>query len=308
MFRDIETRDIPFRYKQPITAQPEWILENSKENVDYIPQKHVRIWYNNEKGKYDLHYHDAIEIILCVENQTVIKTNEKTYNLNVGDILIIPPQMLHELILDGWGVRFIFLLDVKTLKCYDDFKLLELILMKPFLCESKMSVYKKVYDTLMSMVDIYFNNMSFWELDIYSKFISLISEIGKYYEKSNKNNTFVDDDIASKKYYKKINNILGFIDSNYTNDITLEETASMMGFSKFYFAHMFKKYTNVTFYNYLIHKRIQKAQSLLKSDISITEISMQSGFNNITSFCRAFKKITNYSPTEYKNKFYNHNS
>lgn len=303
MFRNIQTRDIPLHYQQPTVAKPDWTLEEFRENVDYIPQKHVRIWYNNEKGSYDLHYHDAIEIILCVENQTIIKTTDKTYILNVGDILFIPSQELHELIFEDWGIRFIFLLDTKFLTYYDDFKLLDLIFIKPRLFTSDTEIYHEIYNNLMQMVDIYFENLPFWELDIHAKFMMLISQIGKYYQ----NCKLSDDKIPKKQKYNNMQTILNYIDSNYTSDISLEETASKLGFSKFYFAHLFKKHTNITFYNYLIHKRIQKAQSLLKYDDSITDIAMQSGFNNLTTFCRAFKKITNYTPSEYRNKFYNHN-
>ena len=114
----------------------------------------MRIWYNNEKGSYDLHYHDAIEIILCVENQTIIKTTDKTYILNVGDILFIPSQELHELIFEDWGIRFIFLLDTKFLTYYDDFKLLDLIFIKPRLFTSDTEIYHEIYNNLMQMVDM----------------------------------------------------------------------------------------------------------------------------------------------------------
>ena len=42
------------------------------------------------------------------------------------------------------------------------------------------------------------------------------------------------------------------------------------------------------------------AEDLLLTDMSVTEIAFQIGFNTLPSFCRTFKKYTNYSPSEYK--------
>ena len=45
---------------------------------------------------------------------------------------------------------------------------------------------------------------------------------------------------------------------------------------------------------------MQVAQSLLSTDTPITNIAIQTGFNNLTSFCRCFRRFTNCSPTEYR--------
>ena len=96
---------------------------------------------------------------------------------------------------------------------------------------------------------------------------------------------------------------MNYIDSNYQEDLTLEQVANYIGFSKYHFSRLFEQHTNTTFYDYLSHKRIQAAQALLTMDIPITDIAFQTGFNNLTTFCRCFKKVTNCSPSEYRNKF-----
>ena len=131
----------------------------------------------------------------------------------------------------------------------------------------------------------------------------IIFQIGK--EQYDQSVTQADTDNINKHraHYDKFVSLLTFIDANYQEDLSLEQAADYIGFSKYHFSRLFKLHTNTTFYDYLSHKRVQAAQSLLATDIPITDIAFQTGFNNLTTFCRCFKKCTNCSPTEYRNKF-----
>ena len=81
----------------------------------------------------------------------------------------------------------------------------------------------------------------------------------------------------------------------------LDTIAKECHFSKCYFAHEFKKLTGMTFINYLSVFRLKKAVALLKnSDMKMTEIAEFSGFSNIRSFNRTFKKHFGKSPVEYR--------
>lgn len=310
IYRHIEKRPTPARYNQPAKFYEDWVLTGTTEDVDYVPQTHLRIWYNNEKGSYDFHHHEAMEIIVCMENETVIEADGKTYRLNSGDIIIIPPHMLHNLYFEKFGVRFIFLIDIDILRCYNDLKTLDPILMKPFFCTANTQpiIYQEIYNSLMKMVDIYFENKSFWEIHIYSLFLEMIALIGHNHFKETIKEQNTSTISKGWEYFDKFSSLLSFIDANYAQDLTLEQVANYMGFSKFHFSRLFKVYTKTTFYNYLCHKRIQAAQSLLVSDLPITNIASQTGFNNSTTFCRCFKKFTNCSPTEYRNRFNNDNT
>ena len=85
------------------------------------------------------------------------------------------------------------------------------------------------------------------------------------------------------------------------DDITLEWAANYVGFSKFHFTRLFKEYTYVTFYDYVMHRRMQAAKVMLAdSNLSITEIAFQTGFNNLSSFTRGFRNTVGQTPSEYR--------
>ncbi len=93
-----------------------------------------------------------------------------------------------------------------------------------------------------------------------------------------------------------------FINTNYQKDISLEETASYCRLSSFYFSKLFKKKKKITFIDYLTNKRIAEAeQLLLKTNLSIKEISINVGYNDPNYFTRVFKRIHSVSPTVFRN-------
>ena len=295
----------PPNYEQPVPNFIGRSLNGSQEYVNFIPESHLRIWYNNQTEGYANHYHNAMEIIVCAENQYIIIANNRTYTLNVGDILIIPPLMLHELHSRPRGARFIYLIDIDMLRCFQDFKTLDPIFMEPYLCTLSLrpDIYQHIYDSLMLMADTYFSHKIFWETSIYTRLLDILTTIGRnyFYKNSEEDNSSGN---KPKENYELFANLLNFIDAHYTDDLTLEQVADYIGFSKYHFARLFKQHTNTTFHNYLCHKRIQAAQFMLTADMNlpVTDIAFQIGFNNLTTFSRCFNKYTNCSPTEYRNK------
>lgn len=302
---DSQKNFTPPHYEQPDSDYIERALNGPHEYVDFVPESHLRIWYNTQSEGYANHYHNAMEIIVCAENQYTIISNNQTYLLNVGDILIIPPYTLHQLISKPYGARFIFLIDIDMLRCFQDLKTLDPLFMDPYLCtaSSKPFIYDRIHNSLMQMADTYFSHNMFWETSIYASLLDILSTIGTDYFCRLTSQTDALDD-RPHDYYEIFANLLNFIDAHYSEDLTLEQVADYIGFSKYHFSRLFKQHTNTTFHNYLCHKRIQAAQSLLTADstLPVTDIAFQIGFNNLTTFSRCFNKYTGCSPTEYRNK------
>lgn len=287
------------KYTQPIRDYIGRILkEDDTEVVDFVPQSHIRIWYNIQQEGYEAHHHSAAEIIYCVENLYPVMTENTRFNLNSGDILLIPPDMLHS-IHGGEGIRFIYLIDLSPIKSFMDYNLIETVIMKPlFLSEKNSSVlYHKVREYLESINDTYFKTRSMWEINIFSDLLRMYAEVGKYNFGRQAN---LREDENTMVYYEKFANLLKYIDSHLDEELSLEWAADKTGFSKYYFLRLFKEYTGMTYYDHLSHKRIQAAQRLLSTNESITNIAIRTGFNNLTSFSRSFKKLTGISPSQYR--------
>lgn len=98
--------------------------------------------------------------------------------------------------------------------------------------------------------------------------------------------------------------IKNYLDSHYSENITLDTLASMTHMNKFYMAHAFTKYTGLSPINYLLRKRIQEGKSLLESTTySIAQISAMLGFSSQSYFSQAFKKATGTTPIQFRNEY-----
>lgn len=106
----------------------------------------------------------------------------------------------------------------------------------------------------------------------------------------------------NEDYIKRINIILLFIDNNLDSELSLEIVAKVGFYSPFHFHRIFKAITNETLNSYITRKRIEKTASILlhQKNVSITELSLQYGFNSNSSFTRTFKKFFGISPSEFR--------
>jgi AraC family transcriptional regulator len=106
----------------------------------------------------------------------------------------------------------------------------------------------------------------------------------------------------NEDYIKRINAVLIFIDENLDSELSLEIVAKAAFYSPFHLHRFFKAITNETLNSYITRKRIEKTASILlpKKNVSISELSLQYGFNSNSSFTRTFKKFYSISPSEFR--------
>jgi two-component system response regulator YesN len=110
-------------------------------------------------------------------------------------------------------------------------------------------------------------------------------------EVSNENNSNNIEIVETAKKY---------IQMNYTKEISLEEIAIHVSVSSFYLSRVFSKSVGMTYKDYLIKLRMEKAKQLLKEGKkAIKEISLEVGYTDQNYFSRAFKKYYDKSPKEF---------
>jgi AraC-like DNA-binding protein len=145
------------------------------------------------------------------------------------------------------------------------------------------------------MNDAYFGNETFWETKVYTNMYQIFIILGESFSDVGQH-----ESKSLSQSFTQINALIQYIDINYSEELSTEQAATFTGFSKYHFLRLFKQHTGYTFHDYLNMKRIRVAEELLTTDMQVTDIAFHTGFNNLPSFCRTFKKYTNYSPSEYK--------
>jgi AraC-like DNA-binding protein len=90
---------------------------------------------------------------------------------------------------------------------------------------------------------------------------------------------------------------------NLAHQWTVEEMAALIGLGTTAFSEKVKNYTGFSPLNYLINIRVSEAIKLLKKQESnVTEIALETGFYSSQHFATTFKKLTGYTPVEFRKK------
>ena len=108
---------------------------------------------------------------------------------------------------------------------------------------------------------------------------------------------------AEKAQLKIVKIARDFIHNNFATKISVDQISREVFVSQYHFSRIFKKHTNFSPYQYLLYVRLQHAKKLMhQRELSIKEITFQSGFSSIDHFSAAFAKKYTMCPTSYRRK------
>lgn len=284
------------------------ILNGLHETINYGDSLGLRLYHNVDYEDYPEHWHTGIEIIMPVTSVYTVIVGEERYHLEKGDICMVNSGVLHGLEAPPTGERIILQFDAALLYTLKEMETL-LSLLPPalvFTKEKEPELYPFVKERMDRIVREYDERKTFREAFIYAVLIELFVEVGRTVttrEMEREENLTRGQVIKQKEYLEVIMSACNYINQHYQENLTLEEIAGISGFSKFHFTRIFKQYMNMTFYEYLNSKRVKRAEGLLYStEMSITDVAMNSGFSSLSAFNRTFKSVEGCSPSEFRNK------
>jgi AraC-like DNA-binding protein len=278
------------------------ILNGTKETVAYHDHFGIRLYLNHQVENYPVHWHTAAEIIMPLENIYTVIVNDTTYVLDPGDILVLPPGELHEIMAPDSGERIILQFDYSLLYNLKGFDSTFHLLRPCCVITTKQheELGQSLRALLMEVKNEYFGHSLLKEASAYALLIQFFVLIGRNVMQVERSG----NESKSQKYRKNIDNFLkvcNYMNEHCTEDIQVDELAELAGFSKFHFTRLFKQFIGMSYYDYLNQHRIMYAEKLLiDPNMSVTEVAMRSGFGSLATFNRAFKVYKKCTPTQYK--------
>lgn len=249
--------------------------------------------YNVEK-----HNHSYYQICYVIEGKGIVSIDNKNFKMSIGDIFIFNPFEYHSLksdkkypsktIVIGIGVKN----NIWSLYIPKEHNIISKI---------KDTKTQNVKDILKHVIKEHSKKeLGYKEIEI-SLLNQLLVTIKRIITKNSDKRA-----IFPHKYVKKTDRteqIKNYIYRNFKNKLSLDNIAQAVFLSKYHLLHVFKKALGVTPYEYIQQLRIDDAKHLLNTtNKTISEIAFEVGFESISQFNRAFKKITTTSPTQYKNR------
>jgi len=256
-------------------------------------------------------YHDYLEITYFLEGSGICYVGDKRCKIEKGDIFLFNDVELHTMhSARKESLVFIAVYFLPELIYKPGDNILNLDYLKPFYYRgeefnnkipSGTKVSKEIYKLLLELYNIYKEEEEYYMLASITCLQEILLRTLFYYSE---NKAILDSkSIYDKRLQdvEKLKNTFILIMNNYKENITLDEAAASAYMSPQYFCRFFKKVTGNTFKEYLLKIRIDKAKELLlKRNLSVTEIAYDVGFDNLSYFCRTFKRFTNLNPLDFR--------
>ena len=251
-----------------------------------------------------VHWHDEFEIIYVKSGFLTVSISGENYIGKPGDAFVVSPGNLHFMGSQTGNVDyFTFLFPLKYISFRTD-DILDDKLLEP-LNSGHLMISPEIEDTVKEqceqLVEIYGakkeESQSKITAQIKTKII-LLQFILELWKKG----FIVENDTGGKNTVEK--EMVSYIQQNFTGKILLKEFGEQFHLSEKYISRYFKEHFHITISQYVTYLRLKHAKQLLQdTDIPVTEIAMQSGYQNISYFIRSFKKTYEMSPLQYrKNK------
>lgn len=255
---------------------------------------------NSEHPRYNMaaHWHKEFEIIRVLRGSFTVFLNNVKYRLNEGDVLFAEGGKLHRGIPSDCVYECLVFNPDMLIRHKNDVarRYIKPISDMQVTVENQLNkTHQKLYATVCSLFDVMREKKQFYEL----KTISLLYEFFIcLYE-----NGYVSALPTNKtsQSIKSIMTLTDWIENNLSEPITLDLLSKKAGLSKKYLCRVFKSYTSKTLTQYVNELRINNAcYEMSAMNKNITEAAYDSGFNDLSYFCKVFKKIRGETPTEYK--------
>lgn len=101
--------------------------------------------------------------------------------------------------------------------------------------------------------------------------------------------------------HNAINMVLEYINNNLQSEITNKDLAKIANYHEYHLNRLFLKTTGLSIHKYIIKQRIEEAKRLLQNtQLLVSQIAEQVGFQNSAYFSYYFKSATGYTPLQYR--------
>ena len=274
------------------------VLRGEREFVTYPEDSSLRVWFSDVPWRYDYHQHSAAEVLLVLEGTVEYQVENDTYLVRKDEILFIPPEKMHSLSMGENSSRLLFLFEPEALLEMRDLKRLQPHYERVFHLRDGSEAQIRIRQILMHIWEVYQPQDMMWNTLCFSDLLRIYAILGQkffsgIYSQKRRENPVMDRQVISSA--------INYIDSHYREEITLEDVADFVGFSRFYFSRSFKQQTGYSFRDYVTQRRVQIAMELLiNTSKPMSQVAQESGFGSMATFNRVFRDSKNCTPTQYR--------
>ena len=285
--------------KHYVDKRDKWVIDTWKdysfnESMSFSYRNSV---YTSENYPSSLHFHDYYELLVILEGDIHYVHDRDIYYPQKGDIILIPPGHLHCSKPNSEKTnykRYVFYFYSNFLDELGADILLDFAVNLP----KNHFYFAPSHSTMNEIISLNEKLLAAFEKNTPADLLLAKSYILQLFYILNSLNW--DRPVKSEGLPSILRDILKYLDKNYTQPLSIADISERFFYSPEHISKLFRKHLNITYTNYILNKRIAFSQKLMETDLSLTDICFQTGFGSLSSFNRAFHKITGMSPSQYR--------
>jgi AraC-like DNA-binding protein/mannose-6-phosphate isomerase-like protein (cupin superfamily) len=283
--------------------------DNQNDNLPVFIRR-----YGPEAVTKGLHCHQMVQINYVVSGKIGHTINRSQFTVNAGDIFVIPPTVPHGLVqMENhpfsiielefvpqflWGSSEV----MQHVESFFDFAYIEPFLVSEKDVRPRLNIPPRdrpvIDEAFAEIFDEYAQRADGFLLAIKACLLRLLVRLGRLHAVQV---SLMDTGNLFAIHRDAINRALRYIDTRYTQELTVDEIAQEAILSRSYFSYLFKQINGITCMEYVQEKRIQKAcEQLVSNTLPIAQIALAVGFGTVTHFNRVFKACRGNSPRQYR--------
>lgn len=274
--------------------------------------------HSTEKGMFvKHHWHEEAEILYFSGGEFRLEINMELFLIQSECFYFINPGELHSIAAETpdshWEDAVVFAPGILSFDSCDE---AQIHLVKPI--QNRKLLFPRCIEP---------QHPAF--IPLRNAFLDILHAFGQMAEDSDSDSSLVTDDLTSQLYIKSsllyilatlsahrlftpaekdfnkrvesIKTALTYIKGNYSDKIYIADLAGQVNLNEQYFCRLFKKAIGCTPIEYINEYRIKQAKRLLeKTDLPVTQVCLDCGYNNLGNFLREFRKYTQTTPLQYR--------
>ena len=281
------------------------LKENKPHGTKDDPFSTYHIENAGRSFQIPVHWHDEFEIIYVRSGFLTVSISGESYIGKTGEAFVVSPGNLHLMGSQSGTVDYYtFLFPLKYISFRTD-DMLDEKLLEP-LNSGHLMICPRVKDTAKELceqlIEIYMAKKDETESKITAQIktkIILLQFILEMWKKG----FVIENDTSGRNTVEK--EMVSYIQQNFTGKISLREFGEQFHLSEKYISRYFKEHFHITLSQYVTYLRLEHAKQLLQdTDIPVTDVAMQSGYQNVSYFIRSFQKAYAVSPLKYRKNNY----
>lgn len=254
----------------------------------------------------DPHTHHTLELSMVVSGNGEYRVGEQVYPVEIGDIVLFNNIESHGMWNTGREPLLNVALEFEPRFIWSnplypfDRAFLAMFFTRNERFRHKLDQNNPAFSSIQSQFreirKEFIQQLPRYEIVIKVKLMAILADILRYYDM-----TQADESSISRSRRQEMEEMLSYIATHYAEPLPLKKLAERMHLHPSHFSRVFHAVNGLSPKEYIVRMRVTAATQMLNtSDADVLEIAQACGFNNLSNFYTAFKRITGKSPAKYR--------